>query len=603
MKFTSIILPVIIASFIAIFLLVYTWQRRSMRGARPLLPLLLGVVIWLVGSTIEGLYFDYNSRLFWSNVQYIGIVIVPTAWLAFSLYFTDRASALNSRSLVLLSIMPLVTLVLVWTSPWQHFFRISLALNTAEAYPYWEWVPGPGFWLHTIYSYLLLICGVIILGQAYRQSARLHRRQIGIMLLGATAPWLANIFFVVFRVSTIDFTPIAFLITGAAVAWGIFKVGLVEITPIIRKRVIDEMQEGMLVLDEQNRVLEANPAVLRMMGVQDDVLGKPIAELMARWPELLVQFQDEAYAQAEISLPIPGQETRYFQISLSPLHNRKGQQTGQLIMAHEITQQKQTEISLTQAKEAAEAANRAKSTFLATMSHELRTPLAAIIGYSELIQEKSELWGYEKIIPHLGQIGTAAHNLNALIGNILDLSRIEAERMDLVSNPFCVTDLINDVVANIQPQIDKNGNQLTLTLANDLGIMHTDQTKVRQILLNLLGNATKFTHNGTISLTAVREEVSDTIRFSVKDNGEGIPVNLQTKIFQPFIQADSSFTRVHGGSGLGLAISSRFCQMLGGSIEVESKLGEGTNFVVVLPAQLPARPPTQKTAVLQSEQS
>lgn len=586
MKFTSIILPVLIASLIAIFLLVYTWQRRTMRGARPLLPLLLGIVIWLVGSTIEGLYFNYNSRLFWSNIQYIGIVIVPTAWLVFSLYFTDRTSALTRRNLALLSIMPLVTLVLVWTSPWQQFFRISLALNTSGAYPFWEWVPGPGFWLHTIYSYLLLISGVIILGQAYRQSARLHRRQIGIMLLGATGPWLANIFFVVVRGSDIDYTPIAFLITGAAVAWGIFKVGLVEIAPIIRKRVIDEMQEGMLVLDEQNRILEANPAVLRMMGVQDDVLGKPIEDVMARWPELLVQFQGEEYAQAEITLPIEGQETRYFQVSLSPLHNRKGLQTGQLIMAHEITQQKQTEMSLTKAKEAAEAANRAKSTFLATMSHELRTPLAAIIGYSELIQEKSELWGYEKIIPQLGQIGTAAHSLNGLIGNILDLSKIEAERMDVVCSQFGVVALINDVIINVQPQIEKHGNQLILKLADDLGNMHTDQTKVRQILLNLLGNAIKFTRNGTISLTAVREEASNMIQFSIKDDGEGISEEMMAKIFQPFVQADSSFTRVHGGSGLGLAISSHFCQMLGGHITVESKLGQGTIFVVTLPAQL-----------------
>ncbi|MAU00542.1 MAG: hypothetical protein CL608_25645 [Anaerolineaceae bacterium] len=598
MKFTPIILPVLIASLIAIFLLAYTWQRRTMRGARPLLPLLLGIVIWLVGSTVEGLFFNYESRLFWSNVQYIGIVIVPTAWLVFSLYFTDRAAILTGRNIALLSLMPLATLILVWTSPWQQFFRISLVLNTAEAYPFWEWVPGPGWIMHTIYSYLLLISGVIILAQAYRQSARLHRRQIGVMLIGAIVPWIANIFSVIVR-SPIDYTPIAFLITGTAVAWGIFKVGLVEITPIIRKRVIDEMQEGMLVLDEQNRILEANPAVLHMMDVQDDVLGKPIAEVMARWPELLVQFQDEVHAQAEISLPMAGQETRYFQISLSPLHNRKGQQTGQLIMAHEITQQKQTEISLTKAKEAAEAANRAKSTFLATMSHELRTPLAAIIGYSELIQEKSELWGYEKIIPQLGQIGAAAHSLNGLIGNILDLSKIEAERMDVVCSQFCVATMIQEVIANIQPQVDKNGDKLLLELADDLGEMNTDQTKVRQILLNLLGNATKFTHEGTITLTAVRQTTSNTILFTVKDSGEGIPNEMMAQIFQPFVQADSSFTRVHGGSGLGLAISSRFCQMLGGTIAVESKLGEGTTFFVTLPVILP----TQETAVAQGEPS
>ena len=435
--------------------------------------------------------------------------------------------------------------------------------------------------------------------RAYRQSSRLHQRQIRIMLVGAIVPWIANILFVVIRSSAIDYTPIAFLITGSMVAWGIFRAGLVEMTPIIRKRVIDEMQDGMLVLDEQNRILEANPAVLDMMEVEGDVLGKPIAEVIDRWPELFTQFQGKVYAQAEISLPVEGRETRHYQISLSPLHNRKGQITGRLIMAHEITVQKQTEASLQDAKEVAEAANRAKSTFLATMSHELRTPLAAIIGYSELVQEKSTLWGYEKIVPHLGQIGTAAHHLNSLIVNILDLSKIEAERMEIVNSEFSIQALITEVISSVQPQIDKNGNTLDIKLDDDLSSMHTDRTKMRQILLNLLANAAKFTHKGTISLMARQDEALDCILFTIKDTGEGIPDEMLAKIFQPFIQVDSSFTRVHGGSGLGLAISNRFCQMMGGTIEVKSTPGRGTTFFVKMPVQAPI----QETAVSERQHS
>jgi len=208
------------------------------------------------------------------------------------------------------------------------------------------------------------------------------------------------------------------------------------------------------------------------------------------------------------------------------------------------------------------------------------------------------LFGYEKIIPHLGQIGTAAHGLNTLIGNILDMSKIEADRMDITSSQFCITSLITEIIANIQPQIEKNGNVLDVSLADDLGEMCTDHTKVRQILLNLLGNAIKFTHNGTIALSAVRNE-ADHILFTIQDSGEGITEEMLGKIFQPFVQADSSFTRVHGGSGLGLAISSRFCQMLGGKIEVESKVGEGTTFFVQIPATLPI----QETAVSKGQHS
>jgi PAS domain S-box-containing protein len=591
-KFTPIALPVIIALFIAIFVLVYTWQRRTMRGARPLLPLMVGLVIWLVGSTLEALAFDANTRLFWSNFQFIGVVMVPTAWFMFSLVFTDHAAVLTRTNLTLLLIMPLLTLILLWTSPWQQFFQVSKVLNTSGPNPYWDWVPGPGFWVHVAYSYLLTIAGVVILARAYRQSARLHRRQISVMLVGAVVPWIANILFVVVRVSPFDYTAISFLITGTAVAWGIFKVGLVEITPVIRKRVIDEMQDGVLVLDEHDRILEANPAVLQMAQVSADVIGQHMSQISDRWPELRQRFQHLTSGQEEVTLAFPDGEKRHYQISISPLLDKNDHLSGRVVMVHEITQLKQTETSLMVAKEAAEAASRAKSTFLATMSHELRTPLAAIIGYSELIQERSEALGYEKIVPHLKQIGTAAQGLNFLIGNILDLSKIEAERMDINISDFSVSDLVAEVVNSVQPQMTKNRNVLELDLAPHLGLMQTDRTKLRQILLNLLGNATKFTYEGTVLLAARQDHATGCILFTVRDSGEGISDQMMDKIFQPFVQADSSFTRVHGGSGLGLTISSRFCQMLGGTIEVESRLGEGATFLVKLPVQFPV---TQQT--------
>lgn len=591
-KFTPIALPVLIALFIAIFVLVYTWQRRTMRGARPLLPLLFGLVIWLVGSTLEALAFDANTRLFWSNFQFIGVVMVPTAWFMFSLVFTDHAAVLTRTNLTLLLIMPLLTLILLWTSPWQQFFQVSKVLNTSGPNPYWDWVPGPGFWIHAAYSYSLTIAGVVILARAYRQSARLHRRQISVMLVGAVVPWIVNILFVVVRVSPFDYTAISFLITGTAVAWGIFKVGLVEITPVIRKRVIDEMQDGVLVLDEHDRILEANPAVLQMAQVSADVIGQHMSQISDRWPELRQRFQHLTSGQEEVTLAFPDGEKRHYQISISPLLDKNDHLSGRVVMVHEITQLKQTETSLMVAKEAAEAASRAKSTFLATMSHELRTPLAAIIGYSELIQERSEALGYEKIVPHLKQIGTAAQGLNFLIGNILDLSKIEAERMDINISDFSVSDLVAEVVNSVQPQMTKNGNVLELDLAPHLGLMQTDRTKLRQILLNLLGNATKFTYEGTVLLAARQDHATGCILFTVRDSGEGISDQMMDKIFQPFVQADSSFTRVHGGSGLGLTISSRFCQMLGGTIEVESRLGEGATFLVKLPVQFPV---TQQT--------
>ena len=240
------------------------------------------------------------------------------------------------------------------------------------------------------------------------------------------------------------------------------------------------------------------------------------------------------------------------------------------------------------AKEAAEQATQAKSTFLANMSHEIRTPLNAIIGYSEILAEDFEDEELEDFIPDLQKIHAAGKHLLSLINDVLDLSKIEAGRMELYLETFEVSGLIQDVVSTVQPLVEKNANILEVHRADDLGTMHADLTKVRQGLFNLLSNASKFTEGGTITLDVVRETVdgADWVTFSVSDTGIGMRPEQMGKLFQAFSQADASTTRRYGGTGLGLVITRRFCQMMGGDITVESELGVGTTFTVRLPAEV-----------------
>jgi PAS domain S-box-containing protein len=267
-----------------------------------------------------------------------------------------------------------------------------------------------------------------------------------------------------------------------------------------------------------------------------------------------------------------------------------------------ITDRKVFESALQLALEAAEAASTAKSAFLANMSHELRTPLNAIIGYSEILQEETEEYGYTEIIPDLDRIHTSGRHLLSLINDILDISKIEAGRMDLYLETFDIAALIEEVAATARPLIDKNSNTLDVQQMNNLGTMYADITKVRQILLNLLSNAAKFTENGIITLTASREErISDSgeeteenssqssivsqefLVFNCTDTGIGMNPDQLQRIFQPFIQADASTTRKYGGTGLGLAISQRFCHMMGGNISLQSQVGVGSTFTIRLP--------------------
>jgi signal transduction histidine kinase/CheY-like chemotaxis protein len=242
------------------------------------------------------------------------------------------------------------------------------------------------------------------------------------------------------------------------------------------------------------------------------------------------------------------------------------------------------------ARDAAEAANKAKSVFIANMNHELRTPLTAVIGFSELLEEEIQDAGRPELLPDLRKINAAGKHLLTLINDILDLSKIEAGRMELCLERFDLNAMINDSAATIRPLLEKNGNRFDVAVTADLGSMHADITRLRQCLFNLLSNAGKFTQNGVVTLHVSRSDDRrrDWITFRVSDTGIGMAREVLCKLFEPFNQADASTTRVYGGTGLGLAITRKLVQLMGGAVEVESAVGRGSTFTLLMPAE-PAR--------------
>jgi len=244
---------------------------------------------------------------------------------------------------------------------------------------------------------------------------------------------------------------------------------------------------------------------------------------------------------------------------------------------------------LAEARDQAEEANRTKSAFLANMSHELRTPMNAIIGYSEMLTEEMQDLGQDEFIPDLKKIHSAGKHLLGLINDVLDLSKIEAGKMTIYCETIDVATMVQEVESTVLPLVKKNDNHLEVELPADAGTMHSDLTKIRQMLFNLLSNASKFTEKGKLRLVVTRsvENGADWLRFAVSDSGIGMTAEQMGRLFKAFSQADASTTRKFGGTGLGLAISREFCQLLGGDITVSSTPGEGSTFTIALPAAAP----------------
>ncbi len=354
--------------------------------------------------------------------------------------------------------------------------------------------------------------------------------------------------------------------------------------------IINAMAEALVVLNENGAIASVNGATLDLLGYEEEeLLEQPFTSLLpdtGKHPrEVFAEFLQADNRHREYELRAADGEVIPVLFSSTVMRGRNGEIIGVVCVATDITHRKHAEATLLAAKELAERANVAKSQFLANMSHELRTPLNAVLGYSELLMDEARERGLPELTPELRKIQFAGKHLLGLISDILDLSEIESGRRELNLETFHLPEMLDNIVGTIRPLVEKNGNTLDVRIRRDVEYIHADETKLRQILLNLLGNATKFTRDGTITMAAHCEESPEGpwLSLIVADTGIGMTPEQRDRVFQAYSQAGADTELKFGGTGLGLTISQMFTNLMGGTIELETAPNTGSRFTVRIP--------------------
>jgi PAS domain S-box-containing protein len=586
--------PLYVAAIVSFTLALLARRRRSAPGALAFALLMAAAAQWALAYALSLVSIDQELKLFWIKVRYLGIVIVPGAWLTFALLQTGWEKWVTQRNQILLTVEPLLILTLVWTNEFHKLYWVDVMLKQVGPFTLIEATPGVFYWIHVAYSYLLMTLGSLLLVRMAVRSSRLYRWQSLAVLLGAVGPLIGDVlstFGLLSYLSWIDLTPFFFTLTGLAMAWAFFRFRLLDIVPVARDAVIESMSDGVLVLDAENRIVDINPVGEGIINrTASEVVGRSAEEILSRWPDLVERYRSVPETHTEISVG-EGVVQAYFDLRISPLRDWRRRLTGRLIVLRDITKRKEMEQALQEAKSAAEAANRAKDEFISVVTHELRSPMSAIHGSATLLSDEGAGPINEEQAEFLEIIETNTKRMITLVMDLNDVSRIESGQLHLRLGTVYLDKVIDEVVRSIQPKIEEKAHTLHLQITDGLPPVQGDRVRLGQVLTNLVDNACKFTPKGgkiTIRAECIADRTksqgnSKVVQVSVKDNGIGIMHEDQPKIFQKFFRAKDERTSEIPGSGLGLSITKSLVEMQGGRIWFETEYGKGSTFHFTVP--------------------
>ena len=585
-------------------------KRRGVPGARRLIYLLSALAWWALTAAAGRASSTLETKLLWAQLEYLGVEAVPLLWFVFTLRFTGRDRWLTPARLTLLAAVPAIVVGLAWTNAWHGLLWRSTVIVDVGGHPMLRVAYGPAGWLNVILAYGLMLSGVINVVAAFWNTPGFYTPQVAVLLLSAVAPWVANALYMA-NVEVADLTPIAFTVTALGATWALARLHLLDLIPVARALIIDNLRDAVFVIDTGGRIIDANRAGCGLIGLNGSCIGERLTAVL---PEL------EAASTANELRRGEGATARIYEVTDTPLALGSHRHAGRLLVVRDATERRRAEerlraahselearvrertVELAQANAALRTENDArqrleielrerleelrredtqKNAFLATLAHELRNPLAPISNAVHIL--RAVAGDASRRDRSLAIVERQVRQMTRLVDDMLDLSRITRNRLELRKEWVDLRAVLHLAEETTQPIIEQQRHRYRADVAAEPLLVYADPTRLAQVFSNLIHNAAKFTDpGGSIDVRMSADGAAFVV--GVSDSGIGISSSQLGGVFDMFAQLEPAPGRIRGGLGIGLTLAKRLVEMHGGSLAVRSEgPGRGSEFTVRLP--------------------
>ncbi len=556
-----------ISAVMVLAAIIFAYRHITVRGARYFIYLTFSVEIWALFMGLEYGVVETNWKIIFAKIEYFGIATIGSTWLMFALNYSRREKWLTGRNISLLLIIPLITLLLAFTNEQHQLVWPTITATSDLPGAGLVYGHGPAFWLIFIYNYIMLSVGTVIIIHNAIRARDLYRWQMFGLTVSAIIPWAGNLIYL-FGANpfpSIDLTPIGFSLSALIITFNIFRFGLFDLVPIARDQLVENLMDGMLALDNNNRIADINPKARELLKIEAEyVVGHSIQEFPIAL-ELLRPFEGVESAQMETKLK---QSTiTDVELRISPLAGENGKLAGRLFIIRDISERKQLE--------------KMRNDLTHSMVHDLRNPLAIIMLSFDILKIQLSASMDEEQLITFETAEQSTQQIMGLVNSILDINRLESKQMPLKRSQVFIQKIGTDALRTQTIIAQSKRILLQEKIPPSLLPVMVDEELMKRVLQNLLDNAVKFSpEDGLVTIAAAYSTDGRSLIISVQDSGNGLEPEIKDRLFEKFFTGNVK----NGGSGLGLAFCRLVVEAHGGKIWVEQTGATGTIISLSIPA-------------------